>query len=89
MSYLKLNNVQNKLSQSDISDNDDPLAELRNSDFIGCFSGDVDLVEQSEQIVKDIISKRKKRGLNPFSFDDYKGATSILISAVTSACNLI
>lgn len=64
-SYLKLKNVQNKLSQSNISDNDDPLAELRNSDFIGCFSGDVDLAEQSEQIVKDIISNKNKVLLLP------------------------
>ncbi len=26
---------------------DDPLAELRNSDFIGCFSDDPDLAEKS------------------------------------------
>lgn len=50
-SYLKLKNAQDNLS----NDNDDPLVELRNSDFIGCFSGEPDLAEKSEQIVRDII----------------------------------
>lgn len=44
----------NKMS----SDNNDPLAELRNSDFIGCFSGEPDLAEKSEQIAQEIISKK-------------------------------
>jgi hypothetical protein len=45
---------KNKMS----SDNNDPLAELRNSDFIGCFSGEPDLAEKSEQIAQEIISKK-------------------------------
>ena len=46
-SYLKTQKQQNNLSQNN---NDDPLSELRNSDFIGCFSGEIDLAEKSEQI---------------------------------------
>jgi len=30
---------------------DDPLAELRNSDFIGCFSDDRNLAKNSEQLI--------------------------------------
>ncbi|HEY9702076.1 MAG TPA: hypothetical protein V6C58_06505 [Allocoleopsis sp.] len=38
--------------------NDDPLAELRNSNFIGCFESDADLSEKSAAIVKDILSQK-------------------------------
>ncbi|MGI0483416.1 hypothetical protein ACN4EE_21870 [Geminocystis sp. CENA526] len=54
-SYLKTQKQQNNCSKNN---EDDPLLELRNSDFIGCFSGETDLAEKSEQIVKDIISKK-------------------------------
>lgn len=35
----------------------DPLASLRNSDFIGCFSGDPDLATNSEEIAHQILSQ--------------------------------
>jgi hypothetical protein len=35
----------------------DPLASLRNSDFIGCFSGDPDLATNSEAIAHQIFAK--------------------------------
>jgi hypothetical protein len=35
----------------------DPLASLRNSDFIGCFSGDPDLAKNSEEIAHQILSQ--------------------------------
>ena len=38
------------------SNNDDPLAQLRNSDFIGCFSDDPNLSENSENIAQRILS---------------------------------
>lgn len=37
---------------------EDPLAELRNSDFIGCFSGESDLAEKSEEIAKAILTQK-------------------------------
>lgn len=37
----------------------DILAELRNSDFIGCFSDDSDLAENSEKIAHKILSKNQ------------------------------
>lgn len=42
-----------------IKNNQDPLAELRNSDFIGCFSGETNLAENSEEIAKTILAERK------------------------------
>lgn len=41
-----------------LSNNDDPLAQLRNSDFIGCFSDDPDLSENSEDIAQRILSNK-------------------------------
>jgi hypothetical protein len=35
----------------------DPLANLRNSDFIGCFSDEPDLATNSEEIVHRILSQ--------------------------------
>jgi hypothetical protein len=35
----------------------DPLASLRNSDFIGCFSGDPDLATNSEEIGHQILTQ--------------------------------
>jgi hypothetical protein len=35
----------------------DPLASLRNSDFIGCFSGEPDLATNSEEIAHQILSQ--------------------------------
>lgn len=35
----------------------DPLASLRNSDFIGCFSSDRDLATHSEEIAHQILSQ--------------------------------
>jgi transcription initiation factor TFIIIB Brf1 subunit/transcription initiation factor TFIIB len=40
------------------NNNNDPLAELKNSDFIGSFSDDLNLAEKSEQIAQDIMSKK-------------------------------
>jgi len=41
-----------------IKNYEDPLAELRNSDFIGCFSGESDLAEKSEEIAKAILTQK-------------------------------
>jgi hypothetical protein len=41
-----------------IKNDEDPLAELRNSDFIGCFSGEPDLGEKSEEIAKAILAEK-------------------------------
>jgi hypothetical protein len=38
----------------------DPLASLRNSDFIGCFSGDPDLATNSEEIAHQILSQTRE-----------------------------
>jgi hypothetical protein len=56
-------------NQEDISEGDgeilrsetfsDPLAQLRNSDFIGCFEDDPDLAEKSEKITRDIITRKE------------------------------
>ncbi len=56
-SYLKIKTSKNNLSEL-ATDNEDPLATLRNSDFIGCFSGESDLAEKSEQIAQEILSSR-------------------------------
>jgi hypothetical protein len=37
---------------------DDPLALLRDSDFVGCFSGSPDLAEKSEEIVGEIFNEK-------------------------------
>jgi hypothetical protein len=39
-------------------DENDPLAKLRNSDFIGCFEDDHDLSVKSEEIAQEILSKK-------------------------------
>jgi len=46
-------------SSSESSEPDDPLAQLRNSEFIGCFADDSDLAEKSEQVAWEILSKRE------------------------------
>jgi hypothetical protein len=35
----------------------DPLASLRNSNFVGCFAGDPDLATNSEEIAHQILSQ--------------------------------
>ncbi|MGK7940495.1 MAG: hypothetical protein AB4062_10185 [Crocosphaera sp.] len=52
--YFKTNKSLENTSETP-SNNDDPLAQLRNSDFIGCFSDDPDLSEKSEKIAKRIL----------------------------------
>ena len=39
-------------------DNEDPLADLRNSDFIGCFADKPDLAAKSEEIAQGILSRK-------------------------------
>jgi hypothetical protein len=56
-SYLK-SKTSLDTSVPDNSDNDDPLAALRNSDFIGCFAGESDLAAKSEEIVHSILSQK-------------------------------
>ena len=56
-SYLKSNTSFNNSLKTN-TDNEDPLASLRNSDFIGCFAGEPDLAEKSETIIKDILAKK-------------------------------
>jgi len=46
-------------SSSESGEQDDPLAQLRNSEFIGCFADDSDLAEKSEQVAWEILSKRE------------------------------
>ena len=41
-----------------IKNHEDPLAELRNSDFIGCFSGEPDLADKSEETAKAILAEK-------------------------------
>ncbi len=53
--YLKTNKYLENTSETS-SNNDDPVAQLRNSDFIGCFSDDPDLSEKSENIAQEILS---------------------------------
>jgi hypothetical protein len=50
--YLKTKQSPNNIN------NEDPLAALRNSDFIGCFSGEPDLAEKSEEIAYNILSQK-------------------------------
>jgi hypothetical protein len=55
--YLKSkNSLDNSLKNNLVET--DPLAQLRNSDFIGCFSGEPDLAEKSEEIIKTILSNK-------------------------------
>jgi hypothetical protein len=44
-------------------DNEDPLADLRNSDFIGCFSDEPDLAAKSEEIAQDILARKDVKQL--------------------------
>ena len=53
--YFKTNKSLENTSETTLN-NDDPLAQLRNSDFIGCFSDDPDLSENSENIAQRILS---------------------------------
>ena len=43
---------------NNLTNNDDPLAKLRNSDFIGCIEYHPDLAEQSEAIAHQILSQK-------------------------------
>ena len=47
---------QSEEVSSKITHSNDVLAELRNSDFIGCFSDESDLAENSEKIAHNILS---------------------------------
>jgi hypothetical protein len=57
-----LNQLTSYLNKTDIqrSAQPDPLASLRNSDFIGCFSGDPDLATNSEEIAHQILSQTRE-----------------------------
>ncbi len=55
--YFKTNKFLENTSETP-SNNDDPLAQVRNSDFIGCFSDDPDLSEKSENIAQRILSNK-------------------------------
>jgi hypothetical protein len=46
-----------EISSKTKENSEDPLAQLRNSDFIGCFSDESDLAEKSETIAHEILSK--------------------------------
>ncbi|AUC61820.1 hypothetical protein AA637_11975 [Cyanobacterium sp. HL-69] len=50
--------IEKQQNAKKTTESDDPLAELRNSDFIGCFSDEPDLAEKSEQISQEIISNK-------------------------------
>lgn len=56
-SYFQ-NNQNAKLSEKNQQNNDDPLAKLRNSDFIGCIEDQPDLAEKSEAIAHQILSQK-------------------------------
>jgi len=47
--------VSKKITQNE----KDPLAQLRNSDFIGCFDDTPDLAEKSEVLAREIWSKNE------------------------------
>jgi hypothetical protein len=53
----QLTSYLNKIATPKASEQPDPLASLRNSDFIGCFSGDPDLATNSEEIAHQILSQ--------------------------------
>ncbi|QDZ41317.1 hypothetical protein FRE64_16040 [Euhalothece natronophila Z-M001] len=46
-------------SSSENNEQYDPLARLRNSDFICCFGDDSDLAEKSEKVAWEFLSKRE------------------------------
>ncbi|MFN9734946.1 MAG: hypothetical protein ACK544_13670 [Microcystis sp.] len=56
-SFLKIKTPLD-ISSKDNFENEDPLADLRNSDFIGCFSGEPDLAEKAEEIAQGILSRK-------------------------------
>lgn len=58
IAQIIITTIENKKEEKNGYVEDDPLAELRNSDFIGCFADEPDLAEKSEQIAQDIISKK-------------------------------
>jgi hypothetical protein len=53
----QLTSYLNQTSTQRASELPDPLASLRNSDFVGCFSGDPDLATHSEEIAHQILSQ--------------------------------
>jgi hypothetical protein len=55
--YFKTNKTLD-IASEDPKNNDDPLAQLRNSDFIGCFADEPDLAEKSEEIAQAILSEK-------------------------------
>ncbi len=56
-SYFQSNQTANILDKNHQT-NDDPLAKLRNSDFIGCIADDPDLAEKSEEIAHKILFQK-------------------------------
>ncbi len=52
-----------EITESITENEDDPLAQLRNSDFLGCFDDEPDLAEKSEEIAQEIISQRNPHQL--------------------------
>jgi len=56
-SFLKIKTPLD-ISSKDNFENEDPLADLRNSDFIGCFSGEPDLAEKAAAIAQGILSRK-------------------------------
>lgn len=47
-----------KITSETPENTDDPLAQLRNSDFIGCFADEPDLAQKSEEIAQRILAKK-------------------------------
>ena len=56
-SFLKIKTPLD-ISSKDNFENEDPLADLRNSDFLGCFSGEPDLAEKAAEIAQGILSRK-------------------------------
>jgi hypothetical protein len=56
-SYFQSNQITITLDKSH-QNNDDPLAKLRNSDFIGCIEDEPNLAEKSEAIAHQILSQK-------------------------------
>ncbi|MCZ8357912.1 MAG: hypothetical protein O9350_08625 [Microcystis sp. LE19-388.1G] len=56
-SFLKIKTPLD-ISSKDNFENEAPLADLRNSDFIGCFSGEPDLAEKAAAIAQGILSRK-------------------------------
>jgi len=48
-----------EISSKTKENSEDTLAQLRNSDFIGCFSDESDLAEKSEAIAHEILFKKE------------------------------